>query len=337
VKVSLLLICITTSLAQDDGSKSRFDKILQDFGFTGIGADQTQNGLTVAKGRQQPVKATPRTASSLSTGSAKRNRDFEIQSNAIPDARPRSLPIKKNKDSSPALAALFSVAGKPKKPKRPAQQIVNNGQSRSSPSIKSPIAKVLNERIKNPEFESVSPSRTVVNNRGLIANERNIRIKDSRRNKEYPRNNEKKTNLRKDVRIPARPKNVKTLDIRQQIPVLNKPKQQFTSRGIPIVASVTSKDNKSNLNKLKAIAGSINVQPLSRSNGFQGVPGVSNPTPANANSKSAIDPVANLAKIAKQKANTTPLKSQQLQSRGRQRTVQQRNDRENCKSFTDTN
>ena len=151
----MLLFCITASFAQDDGSKSRFDKILQQFGFSGIGAEQPKNIPTVAKGRQQPVIATPRTASIQSTGSVKRNRDFEIQSNAIPDTRPRSQQIQKTADSSSALAALFSVAGKAKKPKRPAQN-AGNSRSKPNPSRKLPIAKVLNKRIANPAFESVS-------------------------------------------------------------------------------------------------------------------------------------------------------------------------------------
>ena len=84
-----------------------------------------------------------------------------------------------------------------------------------------PIAKVLNERIENPAFKSVSPSRRVVNDKVLIANERNNRNKDSRRNKESSRNNESRHNLRKDVRIKGSPREVNTLDIRQQLPVLS--------------------------------------------------------------------------------------------------------------------
>ena len=121
------------------------------------------------------------------------------------------------------------------------------------------------------------------------------------------------------------------MDIRQQLPVFSKPKEQFTSRGIPIVASVTTKNKKSSLNKLKAIAGAFNVQPLSRTNSFQGVPAVLNPTSPNTNTKAVIDPVANLAKIGKQKANKTPMKTQQLRSRGRQPTFQQRDSPEKVK------
>ena len=71
-----------------------------------------------------------------------------------------------------------------------------------------PIAKVLNERIETPSFESVSHSRRVDNNRGLIANERNNRNKDSCTNKESSRKNVNRNNLRKYVRIKTSPMNL---------------------------------------------------------------------------------------------------------------------------------
>ena len=123
------------------------------------------------------------------------------------------------------------------------------------------------------------------------------------------------------------------MDIRQQLPVFTKPKQQFISCGIPIVASVTKENKKSSLNKLTAIAGASNIQPPQRANTFQGVQAVPNPTSPNENAKAkaVFDPVANLAKIAKQKAAKSQLKTQQLRSRGQQPSFQQRNNKEKLK------
>merc|ERR1711970_1033945 len=157
IKVFLLLFWTAASLAQDGGSKSRFDKILQDFGFSGIGATQKQIAPQVlVEGRQSEREG--------------RNRNIDIQSNSIPDARPKLRPSKKVK-SSDALAALFSVAGRPKESKKPVKSShIKN--SRPSPAKKLPIANVLNERIENPVFSSNTPSRRVANKKSLSSTER---------------------------------------------------------------------------------------------------------------------------------------------------------------------
>merc|ERR1711970_1321302 len=175
-KVFLLIFWTTVSTAQDGGSKSRFDKILQDFGFSGIGATQKQSAPQVLiEGKQSEREG--------------RNRNIDIQSNSIPDARPKLRPSKKVK-SSDALAALFSVAGRPKESRKP-EKSSHIKKSRPSPAQKLPIANVLNERIENPVFSSSTPARRLPNNKGLIANplianERNIRRKQGSRG-EIPR------------------------------------------------------------------------------------------------------------------------------------------------------
>merc|ERR1711892_1286842 len=289
VKVVFLLFCITASIAQDDGSKSRFDKILQDFGFSGIGATQAQAEPKVPKERRQPVKATPKPALSF----AQRNRDFDIRSNAIPDVRPKSQ-SPKQPESSTALAALFSVAGKPTK--RPGEKI-KTPKSRSNKKPKLQTA--------NPGFASDAPPRKV-NNRGLITNEKNIRIKNPGRKKGPPRSSASNSNIRNSGRSPPKPKGVKTLDVRKQLSLSNSPNQKFTSRRIPIIGSLPTASRKSGLNKLKAVASASNIQSKGRSNSPQDVTGIVTASLANINTrkkaKPAFDPVAQLASIVNKKA-----------------------------------
>merc|ERR1711862_226931 len=174
-KVFLLLFWTVILSAQNEGSKSRFDKILQDFGFSGSLANQKQSAPPIAEDRKQPIRASTH-QNNRSTG---RGRDIDIQSNSIPDTRPKSRPSKKVK-SSDALAALFSVAGRPKETKKPLSSVqIKNNRPNASPKL--PVSKVLNERIENPVFSSKTPSRKV-SNKGLIENERINRNKSSRRN-----------------------------------------------------------------------------------------------------------------------------------------------------------
>merc|ERR1712106_554260 len=284
-QVILLFFCITASMGQDGGSKSRFDKILQDFGFSGIGATQAKAANTVPNERRQPVKATPKPALSF----AQRNRDFDIRSNAIPDVRPKSQ-SPKQPESSTALAALFSVAGKPTK--RPGEKI-NTPKSRSNKKPKLQTA--------NPGFASDAPQRKV-NNRGLITNEKNIRIKNPGRKKGPPRSSASNSNIRNIGRTPPKPKGVKTLDVRKQLSLSKSPNQKFTSRGIPIVGSLPTDSRKSSLNKLKAVSSGSK----GRSNSPQDVTSIVTAALANVNTrkkaKPAFDPVAELATIVNKKA-----------------------------------
>merc|ERR1711970_355751 len=281
IQVFLLIFLTATSSAQDEGSKSRFDKILQDFGFSGIGATQKQSTPQVQQIR------TPINQKDRSTG---RNQNIDIQSNSIPDT-PKSRPSKKVK-SSDALAALFSVAGRPKE----IQKSVSSAKiksSRPSAAQKFPVAKVLNERIENPVFSSNTPARRVPNNRGLIANERNNRRNHGSRG-ESPR---------------ARSKAQKAT--RKPIPVANASKPKLTSGGIPIVSKISIRTQP---NQIKVPSRSPNIQPSARSKPPQSVPRISSPVPANAisgkNSRPAVDPVARLVSIANNKGSNQPVVGQ---------------------------
>ena len=178
---------------------------MQDFGFSGIGATQAKAANTVPNERRQPVKATPKPALSF----AQRNRDFDIRSNAIPDVRPKSH-SPKQPESSTALAALFSVAGKPTK--SPANKKKTPSRSNKKPKL----------QIANSDFASDAPPRRV-NNRGLILNEKNIRIKNPGRKKGPPRSSASNSNIRNSGRTPPKAKGVKTLDVRKQLPLSNSP------------------------------------------------------------------------------------------------------------------
>merc|ERR1711970_1134450 len=206
IQVFLLIFLTATSSAQDEGSKSRFDRILKDFGFSGIGATQKQSTPQVQQIR------TPINQKDRFTG---RNQNIDIQSNSIPDT-PKSRPSKKVK-SSDALAALFSVAGRPKETKKTVTSAkIKSG--RPSAAQKFPVAKVLNERIENPVFSSSTPARRVPNNRGLIANERNNRRNQGSRG-ESPR-------------ARSKPQSV----ARKPLPVASANRPKLTSGGIPLVS-----------------------------------------------------------------------------------------------------
>merc|ERR1711892_1117504 len=316
-KVILLFFCISASVAQDGGSKSRFDKILQDFGFSGIGATQAKAANTVPNERRQPVKATPKPALSF----AQRNRDFDIRSNAIPDVRPKSQ-SPKQPESSTALAALFSVAGKPTK--RPGEKIKTpKSRLNKKPKLQTP----------NPAFASDAPPRKV-NNRGLITNEKNIRIKNPGRINGSPRSSASNSNIRNSGRTPPKPKGVKTLDVRKQLSLSNSPNQKFTSRGIPIIGSLPTASRKSSLNKLKAVASLSNIQSKGRSNSPQDVPSIVTAALANVNTrkkaKPAFDPVAQLATIVNKKTKLRIQPSSAVrfgQSAARERNSQQTSSR----------
>merc|ERR1711872_146613 len=142
IKVLLLLFLTAASIAQDEGSKSRFDKILQDFGFSGIGADRSK-AIPEVKVESRPAqKSSQRPASISRNSSAKRNRDFDVQSNTIPGAQTNSRPNKGVK-SSAALAALFSVAGRPNNSEN-SNKSAKPANTRNRPKSKSPVVKVLN-------------------------------------------------------------------------------------------------------------------------------------------------------------------------------------------------
>merc|ERR1711874_734320 len=272
LKVFLLLFCTADSSAQDAGSKSRFDKILQDFGFTGIGAAQPGDISTFSNERKQTEKAPARPASS-----SQRLRDVDIQTNTIPDFRPKAQPPQQV-ESSAALAALFSVAGRPEGTKTQANNFVtNNRKLNQKPKL--PIAQVLNERFENPVFESDKPSRRIVNNRGLISSERRNRNKGSRRNKDSLTNNASTSNARnKGTRVP-------TLDVRKQLPIPDATQQKFTSGGIPIVGSVPA-------------VRAPNVQAPKRNNSPHSVPTISSNAGTEKNEQPVVDPVAKLVTIA---------------------------------------
>merc|ERR1711915_339451 len=192
-------------------------------------------------------KATSLPNTKVAPSATQRPRDSDIQSNVIADVRPRpSGPAKQN---SKALAALFSVAGKPGKQSEQAKQL--------------PVSNNLNERIKNPKFESGSPSRrSKVDNRNLISGERKTRRRPSKKTdaapSKQPRRPSKKTDTapskqpRRPSKTDAAPSkqprinlqgrrgSVKdnTLDVRQQLP-----RKKFTSQGIPIVANIPAVRN----------------------------------------------------------------------------------------------
>merc|ERR1711970_1438661 len=287
IQVFLLIFLTATSSAQDEGSKSRFDRILQDFGFSGIGATKKQSTPQV-----QQIRTTIN-QKDRSTG---RNQNIDIQSNSIPDT-PKSRPSKKVK-SSDALAALFSVAGRPKEIKKSVTS-AKIKSSRPSAAQKFPVAKVLNERIENPVFTSNTPARRVPNNRGLIANERNNRRNQGSRG-ESPR---------------ARSKAQKAT--RKPLPVANASKPKPTSGGIPIVSKISIRTQP---NQIKIPSRSPNIQPAARSKPPQSVPRISSPVPANVIpskiSRPVVDPVARLVSIANNKGSNQPVlgqpKSQRL-------------------------
>merc|ERR1719430_292165 len=275
----LLLFWTTASSSQDGGSKTRFDKILQDFGFSGIGATQKQNAPQLLDEAKQSEREG-------------RNRAIDIQSNSIPDARSKPRPSKKVK-SSDALAALFSVAGRPKESKKPVTSIQTK-KSRPNPATKLPIAKVLNERIENPVFSSNTPARRLPNNKGLIENERNNRRNQGSR-VESPRSR-------------SQPQNA----ARKPLPVANANKPKLTSGGIPIVSKISTK-TRPNQNKVPSRSSNI-IKPSARSKPPQSVPRISSPVPANAipgkNSRPVVDPVARLVSIANNKASNQPVVGQ---------------------------
>merc|ERR1719347_1037642 len=278
-KVFLLLFGTAILSAQNEGSKSRFDKILQDFGFSGSLANQKQSSPPITEGRKQPIRASPN-QNNRSTG---RSRDIDIQSNSIQDTRPKSRPSKKVK-SSDALAALFSVAGRPKETKKPLSsvQIKNN---RPSASPKLPVSKVLNERIENPVFSSKTPSRKV-SNKGLIESEKNNRNKSSRRNQ--------------GSRARSKPQDATKFDFRKPIPVAQTKRPKFTSQGIPVVSKISIKAQP-NQSKIP------NTQQSARLRSSQSIP--TNPSPVsfnkirNKNARPVVDPVARLASIASNKGS----------------------------------
>merc|ERR1711915_1038980 len=163
-------------------------------------------------------KATSLPNTKVAPSATQRPRDSDIQSNVIADVRPRpSGPAKQN---SKALAALFSVAGKPGKKSEQAKQL--------------PVSNNLNERIKNPKFESGSPSRrSKVINRNLISGERKSRRRPSKKTDAAPSKQPR-------INVQGRRGSVKdnTLDVRQQLP-----RKKFTSQGIPIVANIPAVKN----------------------------------------------------------------------------------------------
>merc|ERR1711970_540739 len=287
IQVFLLIFLTATSSAQDEGSKSRFDKILQDFGFSGIGATKKQSTPQV-----QQIRTTIN-QKDRSTG---RNQNIDIQSNSIPDT-PKSRPSKKVK-SSDALAALFSVAGRPKEIKKSVTS-AKIKSSRPSAAQKFPVAKVLNERIENHVFSSNTPARRVPNNKGLIANERNNRRNQGSRG-ESPR---AQSTAQKATRKP--------------LPVANASKPKLTSGGISIVSKISIRTQP---NQIKVPSRSPNIQPSARSKPSQSLPRNSSPVPANAisgkNSRPVVDPVARLVSIANSKGSNQPAvgqpKSQRL-------------------------
>merc|ERR1711874_197425 len=278
LKVFLLLFCTADSSAQDAGSKSRFDKILQDVGFTGVGAAQPGDISTFSNERKQTEKAPARPASS-----SQRLRDVDIQTNTIPDFRPKAQPPQQV-ESSAALAALFSVAGRPEGTKTQANNFVtNNRKLNQKPKL--PIAQVLNERFENPVFESDKPSRRIVNNRGLISSERRNRNKGSRRNKDGLTNNASTSNARnKGTRVP-------TLNVRKQLPIPDATQQKFTSGGIPIVGSVPAVITRTGVR-------APNVQAPKRNNSPHSVPTISSNAGTEKNERPVVDPVAKLVTIA---------------------------------------
>merc|ERR1711970_123572 len=266
IQVFLLIFLTATSSGQDEGSKTRFDKILQDFGFSGIGATQKQNAPQLLDEAKQSEREG-------------RNRAIDIQSNSIPNARSKPRPSKKVK-SSDALAALFSVAGRPKESKKP----VTSSQTKKNspnPAKKLPIAKVLNERIENPVFSSNTPARRLPNNKGLIVKERNNRRNLGSRGG--------------SPRARSKPQNA----ARKPLPVVNTNKPKLTSRGIPVVSKISIKTRP---NQFKVPTRSPNTQPSARSKPSQSVPRISSPAPANAipgkKSRPVVDPVARLVSIA---------------------------------------
>merc|ERR1719370_1402649 len=277
-KVFLLLFWTTALSAQDGGSKTRFDKILQDFGFSGIGADQKQNAPQLLDEAKQSEREG-------------RNRAIHIQSNSIPDSRSKPRPSKKVK-SSDALAALFSVAGRPKESKKPVTSSQTK-KSRPNPATKLPIAKVLNERIENPVFSSNTPARRLPNNKGLIAKERNNRRNLGSRGG--------------SPRARSKPQNA----ARKSLPVVNTNKPKLTSRGIPVVSKISIKTRP---NQIKVPTRSPNTQPSARAKPPQSVPRISSPVPANAipgkNSRTVVDPVARLVSIANNKGSNQPVEGQ---------------------------
>merc|ERR1712058_156165 len=137
--------------------------ILQDFGFSGIGADRSKAIPEVKVEGRPAQKSSQKPASISRNSSAKRNRDFDVQSNTIPGAQTNSR-LNKGVKSSAALAALFSVAGRPNNSEN-SNKSAKPANTRNRPKSKSPVVKVLNERIENPVFTSHSPSRRVVNNK----------------------------------------------------------------------------------------------------------------------------------------------------------------------------
>jgi len=291
----LLLFGAAILSAQNEGSKSRFDKILQDFGFSGSLANQKQSAPPIPEDRKQPIRASTN-QNNRSTG---RSRDIDIQSNSIPDTRPKSRPSKKVK-SSDALAALFSVAGRPKETKKPLSsvQIKNN---RPSASPKLPVSKVLNERIENPVFSSKTPSRKVSNNKGLIESERINRNKSSRRNQ--------------GSRARSKPQDATKFDFRKPIPVAQTKRPKFTSQGIPVVAkiSIKAQPNQSKTPKINP-----NTQQSARLRSSQSVPANSSPVSSNKirdkNAKPIVDPVARLASIASNKGSNQRIVTQSASS-----------------------
>merc|ERR1719347_323762 len=294
-KVFLLLFGTAISSAQNEGSKSRFDKILQDFGFSGSLANQKQSSPPIPEDRKQPLRASTN-QNNRSTG---RSRDIDIQSNSIPDTRPKSRPSKKVK-SSDALAALFSVAGRPKETKKPLSS-VQIKKKRPNASPKLPVSKVLNERIENPVFSSKTPSRKVSNNKGLIESERINRNKSSRRNQAS--------------RARTKSQEATKFDFRKPIPVAQTKRPKFTSQGIPVVAKISIKSQPNQSKTPKIIP---NTQQSARSRSSQGVPTSSSPVSSNKiqvkNARPIADPVARLASIASNKGSNQRIVTQSARS-----------------------
>merc|ERR1719244_1816489 len=138
-KVFLFLILIATALSQDDAAKSRFDKILQDFGFSAISKDRTTK-LKIEDERRGTV------SSGLVSSEGGKSQNIKIQSNIVHEVETKA-PKGKQVESSGALAALFSIAGRPRKTKI---DVIKNEIENSSPNINAnqPVARTLKDRSK---------------------------------------------------------------------------------------------------------------------------------------------------------------------------------------------
>ena len=217
----LLLILIAKASSQDVASKTRFDKILQEFGFTGISDDLLTKTQQAETERSEP--ASPIVVSRPQ----ERSRHNEIQSNVIPDDHTNET-IGKPVGGSGALAALFSIAGRPKETKNNVKNDNIENSRKKTNNLKELSKDNTSLRLTNKVVPAKSGGKE---SKGFRRNKGRYIVKDRARQK-----------------IP-KSASVNTSGVKKHLSTSNPPKQDITTQRVPIGTSETKISVSSNPTK----------------------------------------------------------------------------------------